>query len=179
MSYTVNWLTKVITIPVGDLTLVSGTRYSLDMSDFMIECRRLESSFTDGLWASQILLHDNTKVDFAGADYAPFDDIINGYEVQFGAGPTRVDLLGSNNNLVDVLIPTGVAVVPSNSAGLQRVTISSGSGLSTVEHDALIEVLKLTGNKVTAAGEVITIYEDDGNTVWKSFNLTGGGRVEV
>ena len=138
MSYTVDWIAKVITIPVGDLTLVSGTHYRLNMYDFLTECRRLEAEFTEGLWAPQIVAHENTKFGFAGADYAPFDDIINGYTVEFGAGPTRVDLVGSNNNLVDILIPTGVAVVPSNSAGLQLVSI--GSGLSTEEHDQLMSM---------------------------------------
>ena len=136
MSYTVNWITKVVSIPTSDLTLVGGTRYSLLMSDFLAEVRRLEWEPTEGLWAPDILEHTNTKVDFAGVDYAPFDDIINGYTVEFTGSATRVDLLGSNNNIVDILIPTGVTVVPSNSAGLIVKTI--GSGLSTEQSDMLI-----------------------------------------
>jgi len=128
MAYDVDWIAKVITIPVGDLTLISGTHYSLSMQDFHMEIRRLEWEFDDGLWAPQILEHTNTRLDFVGANYAPFDEIINGYTVEFGAGPTRVDLLGSNNNIVDVLIPTGISVVPSNSAGLQ-VYYDDGGGL--------------------------------------------------
>lgn len=128
MSYTVDWIAKVITIPVGDLTLISGTHYSLSMQDFHEEIRRLEWDFSEGLWAPQILEHTNTRLDFVGANYAPFDEIINGYTVEFGAGPTRVDLLGSNNNIVDVLIPTGISVVPNNSAGLQ-VYYESGGGV--------------------------------------------------
>ena len=125
MSYSVNWISKVISIPTADLTLVSGTRYSLDMSDFLDEVRRLEWEFTEGLWAPAILNHTNTRYDFAGVNYAPFDDLINGYTVQFTGEATSVDLLGSNNDLIDVLIPTGVSVVPSNSAGLQ-ITESGG-----------------------------------------------------
>lgn len=136
MSYSVNWLTRVITIPTSDLTLVSGTRYSLLMSDFLIEIRRLESEFSGGLWAAQILEHDNPKIDFAGSNYAGFDKIINNYTFQVTGAALRVDLLGSNNNLVDVVIATGVSIVPSNSAGLQLVSV--GSGLSTEEHDKLI-----------------------------------------
>lgn len=129
MAYTVDWIAKVITIPVGDLTLISGTYYSLSMQDFHEEIRRLEWEFDDGLWAPQILEHTNTRLDFVGANYAPFDEIINGYTVEFGAGPTRVDLLGSNNNIVDVLIPSGVSVVPSNSAGLQVYYEEGGGGV--------------------------------------------------
>ena len=128
MAYSANWITKVVTVPVSDLILVSGTRYQLSMIAFLIEIRRLESEFTEGLWADQIIDHSNTRVDFAGVDYAPFDEIINGYTIEIGVGPTRVDLIGSNNNLIDVLIPTGVAVVPSNSAGL--ISVTSGSGVT-------------------------------------------------
>lgn len=133
MSYSVNWVTKVISIPTADLTLVSGTRYSLDMADFLAEIRRLEWAFDEGLWAPEILEHTNTRVDFAGANYAPFDDLKNGYTVQFTGAATRVDLLGSNNDLIDVLIPTGVSVVPSNSAGLQLVDSGGGGGATAQE----------------------------------------------
>jgi hypothetical protein len=94
------------------------------MSDFLNEVRRLE--WGEGLWAASIVDHTNTRVDFAGADYAPFDDLINGYTIQFTGAATRVDLLGSNNNLIDVLIVTGVSVVPSNSAGLIVKSVGSG-----------------------------------------------------
>ena len=50
--------------------------------------------------------------------YAPFDEILNGYTITFIGGVDRVDLFGSNNNLVDVLNFNGVSVVPSNSGGL-------------------------------------------------------------
>ena len=135
MSYTVNWITKVVTVPTADLTLVSGTRYSLPMQDFLIEIRRLESEFADGLWADQMLDHSNKRVDFAGVDYAAFDEIINGYTIQFTGVATRIDLLGTNNNIIDYLIPTGISIVPNNSAGLQIVSV--GSGLSVDEQDTL------------------------------------------
>ena len=148
MSYSVNWVSKVISIPTADLTLVSGTRYSLDMADFLDEIRRLEWEFTVGLWAPAILDHTNTRYDFAGVNYAPFDDLLNDYTVQFTGVATRVDLLGSNNDIIDVLIPTGVSVVPSNSAGLQIVDVGGGSGASAQE---LWEyILSITEGDMTA-----------------------------
>jgi hypothetical protein len=138
VSYSVDWIAKEVTIPTADLTLVSGTRYSLDMADFLAEIRRLEWEPTEGLWAPAIVDHSNTRFDFAGVDYAPFDDVINGYTIQFSGVATRVDLLGSNNDLVDVLIVTGVSVVPSNSAGLQIVSV--GSGLSVGEQAQLADI---------------------------------------
>lgn len=171
MSYSVNWITKVVSIPSSDLTLVVGTRYTLLMSDFLVEIRRLESAFTEGLWAPQILDHSNTRFDFAGADYAPFDEVINDYTIQITGVAERVDLIGSNNNIIDVLIATGVSVVPSNSAGL--IIKSIGSGLSTDEHNQLMgldtEYLKkIIKNKkeLKKNGSVweLIIYEDNGTT---------------
>lgn len=133
MSYSVDWVARVITVPTSDLTLVSGTRYSLDMADCLAELRRLEWEFTEGLWAAPIVDHTNTRVDFAGATYAPFDDFLNGYTLEFSGIAERVDLLGSNNDLIDVLIATGISVVPSNSAGLQ--IIISGSGVTQQDKD--------------------------------------------
>lgn len=40
-------------------------------------------------------------------------------------------------------------------------------------------ILKLTGYKVSKSGDVITIYEADGTTVWRQYDLSDGGRVEV
>jgi len=118
MSYLVNWVTQVVSISTSDLVLVLGNHYRLPMIEFLIEIRRLESEFTGGLWASQILDHTNPKLDFAGASYAGFDEIINNYTIEFTGLVDRVDLVGSNNNIVDILIPTGVSIVPSNSGGL-------------------------------------------------------------
>jgi hypothetical protein len=117
VAYTVNWVTKVITIPASDLVLVSGLRYRLEAPAFTAEIRRLEWEFGGGLWAEQILERDNTRFDFSGVDYAPFEKVVNGYTIEFVGGMTRVDLLGSNCNIADVLIANGVTVVPSNSAG--------------------------------------------------------------
>lgn len=138
MAYSVNWTTdKVISVPTSDLVLVSGTEYDLNMSDFLIEIRRLESEFTEGLSEPQILDHTNSKV-IAGITYFPFDEIINGYTVQFTGVATRVNLKGTNNNIVDVLVANGVTVVPSNSAGGQIV--STGSGLDAGQDTKLSRI---------------------------------------
>ena len=138
MAYSVDWVGKVISIPTADLDLVSGTRYSLQMSDFLGEIRRLEAAFDEGLWAPQILDHANPRLNFAGINFAGFDELINGYQVQVTGVATRVDLIGSNTNFVDRLIPTGVSVVPSNSAGYILVETGT-SGLTAEESAALLQ----------------------------------------
>ena len=52
------------------------------------------------------------------------------------------------------------------------------AGLTPEQAAQLEEIAKLTGNKVTADGDDITIYEDDGVTVWRRYSLAGGGRVQ-
>ena len=43
----------------------------------------------------------------------------------------------------------------------------------------ICDIKKVTVNKVTKSGDVVTIYEPDGITVWKRYDLALGGRVEV
>ena len=134
-----DWVTQVISVPSTDLTLVSGLRYRLSLSSFHKEIRRLEADFTGGLWANQILDHTNPK-ELSGFTYAPFDEIINGYTITFTGGIERVDLIDSNNNIVDVMNYNGVSCVPSNSGGLGRV---EGAYSSTVA-DAVFDKFATT-----------------------------------
>jgi len=170
MAYAVDWIAKIVVIPASDLILISGTRYRLNMASFLAECRRLEWAFADGFWAEPILQHTDALIDFAGANYAGFDKIINGYVIQFSAPATRVDLLGSNNDIIDVLIVNGISVVPSNSAGLQ--VVSSGSGLDAVQDTKLTEVHRAHFNKRAwdKTGNTVTIFDADGITVLHVFD---------
>lgn len=56
---------------------------------------------------------------------------------------------------------------------------SAASSATTTELDGIIDILKLTGNKVVKVGDIITIYEDDETTPWRSYDLDSGGRVEL
>lgn len=140
--YTVNWTTKVITIPVSDMELLSGTEYRLNMSDFHKEIRRLEWDFAEGLWADQILDHTISKT-IAGTIYSPLDEIINGYTIVFDSIATKVSLLGSDNNIIDVLVINGVSVIPSNSRGSVVSEGGSGTITQTIMHEYLDNYFKL------------------------------------
>ena len=43
----------------------------------------------------------------------------------------------------------------------------------------LERIEKLTGNKVTKEGDIVTIYESNGSTIWRRYNLANGGRVLI
>lgn len=126
MAYTVNWTTKVIDVPLSDLTLVSGVNYSLDVGDFWIEMRRLEASPTDGLWAEQTIEFIDTQV-LSGITYSAVVKLINGYTWQVMSSNINVSLLGKNSNLVETYIPgNGISIIGNNSAG----KIETGSAVT-------------------------------------------------
>ena len=114
MAFAVNHLTKVISIPKADLTLISGTIYSLDSNQFRLDLKDWEDS--EYGMAMPTTHNHNTEVTIAGITYARTIEIINGYSLEFE---------GSNNNFHDVLngilVQNQVQVIPTNSAGLQIV----------------------------------------------------------
>ena len=168
MAISVNWATKVISIPQADLTHVSGTIYELDTDWFRLQLKDLEDG-EDGMPFPDTHVH-NTEVTVAGITYARTVTIINGYTVTFEDGQYTIILTGSNNNIFDVangiLNQNQVQVIPTNSAGLVNV-------------GDITSVRKANINKVTRTGNIITIYEDDGVTIWKQFDLTNDERIEL
>jgi hypothetical protein len=213
MAISIDWLTHTIHIPQSDLTWVSGTLYELDTNQFRLDLKALEASVYG---MPNLKTHNhNTTVTIVGVTYARAINILVPYSIEFEDGAYSVMLTGSNNNIFDIgngrLIQNQVQVIPTNSAGLIQVT--SGSGMSTEEHDKLMGlgnageydarllalqgdvdtiiasiqdvdlaiaiIRKLTGNKVTKSGDIITIFEDNGVTTWRQYNLALGGRVQV
>ena len=116
MAPTVDWLTKVVTIPQSDLTLVSGTTYELDMDAYRFELKAVEAS-EEGMPHPDIHNHV-TDVLMGGVTFAPFVIIINGYTLTFEDGQYSVNVIGANTNTQDVLNRNQVSVATSNSAGL-------------------------------------------------------------
>jgi hypothetical protein len=137
MAYAVNWTTKVVTIPLTDLTFVSGTNYTLDAADVWIELRRLEASPTDGLWADQIAEFVNTQV-LSGLSYSAILKMVNGYTWNTDTSNKTISLLGINNNLLDTFIPgNGISVLANNSGG--KITVDGGASAITQQDKDDIE----------------------------------------
>jgi hypothetical protein len=116
MAISVDEVTKIITIPKADLTFLSGIDYELDTNAFRLELKTWEASEA-GSWRSITNLH-NPEYIISGVTYARAINIINGYTVTFEDGQYRVFLVGSNNNILDVVNVNQVSVSPLNSAGL-------------------------------------------------------------
>jgi hypothetical protein len=159
----INWATKVISVPQADLISLGAGRYQLDVDAFRLALKDLEDS-EDGMGFPDTHRHV-TEATLSGATYARQVEIINGYSVEFENGTYQVECVGANHNLGDVKVVNSVSMVIGNSAGL--ITVSSGSGLSTTQDERLARIEKFLRNKrITnpATGQQ-TVFDDDGATV--------------
>lgn len=123
---TVDWTTKIISVPQSYLTLVSGSLYELDVNQFRLDLKDLEDDASQGMIYLDTHRH-NTEVTLAGVTFARTFEIINGYTVEFEDGSYRVSLVGANNNIADVLVVNSVSVQVNNSAGLIVTNTATGS----------------------------------------------------
>lgn len=116
---TIDYLTRIISVPQSYLTFVSGTTYNLDIDAFRLDLKDIEDN-PGGVPFVDTHTH-NTAVTISGITYARVVQIINGYTVSFentGSHYT-VNCTGANHNLNDVTIFAGhMTLVPNNSAGL-------------------------------------------------------------
>ena len=116
MAITVNWSTKVVTIPQADLTHASGTFYTLDTHWLKNQLRALEAGVY-GMPNVRVVDH-NTEYAVAGVTYARKVEIVNSYSITFEDGQYSVQLTGSNNNIWDIqnaiLNQNQVQVIPRN-----------------------------------------------------------------
>ena len=129
MAISIDWATKVITVPQADLTFVTGTLYELDTDAFRLALKDIEDD-TEGIPFDDTHRH-NTEVTVAGTTFARTLEIINGYSITFENGAYSVRLAGSNNNFFDVengiLNQNTVQIIAQNSGGLV-VTAGGGGG---------------------------------------------------
>jgi len=144
------------------LTQASPEIRGLNLNTFRLDLKDLE----DDDWG--MIFPDthrhNTEVTLGGITLARTLEIINGYTVTFEDGQYAVEAKEANSNLADVMNVNQVSLRTFNSAGL--ITVTSGSGLSTEEHNWLmaqdqysknIKILKKVDNTLH-----FIIYDEDG-----------------
>ena len=134
----INHANFVITIPKADTTLVGTnalTGYEIREYDEYALMRELADYLDSevGIGLPNAFSH-NTQVTISGVVYARTLSLLAPYTVTFENAAYQVKLVGgTNNNLLDVLNPNNVSVIPANSAGLQTVSTSGGSGATPAE----------------------------------------------
>ena len=124
MAISINWATKVISIPRNDMTLIQSVPTEirqLNLDTFRLTLRNLEDS-DDGMAFERTHKH-NTSVTVGGVTLARVIEMINGYSVTFEDGQYAVNLVGANSNVGDVVNVNQVSVRSANSAGLQDLSV--------------------------------------------------------
>jgi hypothetical protein len=103
----------------------------------------------------------------------PPSQVLNDYKADVSGLATELNATANKDEVI--------AEVNANEAKLDAIIATlSTLGDDITNSQVMIEVIqKLTGNKVTKVGDVITIFEDDNITPWRQYNLANGGRVLV
>ncbi|KPJ97107.1 MAG: hypothetical protein AMJ55_00380 [Gammaproteobacteria bacterium SG8_15] len=116
MAVSVNWGTKVITVPQADLTLVSGTLYEYSVDTLRLALKALEDD-EEGMPFPDTHQHF-ASVTVGNVTLAKVVEFINDYTITFEDGQYGVNLYGANHNVLDVINRNQVSVASANSAGL-------------------------------------------------------------
>jgi hypothetical protein len=119
MAISVDWATKIVTVPESYLTPVQTSPsliYSMELNAFRLELSALLDD-EEGMPYVDIYQH-NTTVTLSGLEYARIIEIINGYTITFEDGQYAVNLIGANSNVQDNVNVNQVSVRSSNSAGM-------------------------------------------------------------
>lgn len=133
MAISIDWGSRVITVPQADTTLVSGSLRELDVEYFRLALKDIEDS-EDGM-SFPDTHRRNAPVTLAGTAYAQTFEIINGYTVTFEptGSPWTCRIVGGNHNIGDVKNVNHVSLIIGNSAGLIAVSTSGSTGPTAAE----------------------------------------------
>lgn len=177
MAPSINWATKVITVPTADLTLLSGSLYEYSINTFRLALKDLED---DEVGMPFLKTHEHTPPHtLAGVAYGREIQVINGYTVTFQDGQYGVNIIGGNSNVSDVLNRNQVSVNTANSAGL--IQVDTGGTFSSADRTKLEWIHKISKNRmeVDIAAQQLVLYDDNGTTVLQRWNLACSGSESV
>jgi len=144
MAITIDWGTRIISVPKADTLLVQSVPTEirqLDLDAFRLELKSLED---DAAGMPFPVTHNHVSpITVGGVTLARVVEILNGYTVTFEDGQYAVNLVGANSNVGDVVNVNQVSIRSANSAGLTfseqindqsfigaAVYVNSNSGLS-------------------------------------------------
>lgn len=159
----IDWGTRVITVPRCFMTDLGGDIYQLDLGDLHLALKDILDD-EEGIAHPDTHFREDSTI-IGGVEYAPKIIFINGYSIYVDpATAYQVSCTGANSNIQDVYInTTGPTLLPNNSAG-QIVT--GESGLTQTEALDLELLRKFHTNDYgtdPATGEIV-LMDDDGVT---------------
>jgi hypothetical protein len=172
MASTIDYITRIISVPKADLTLIQSTPFEileLDINVFRLGLKDIEDN-VGGISFVDTHLH-NTAVTVGGVTLARVVEIINGYTVTFEDGNYAVNLVGANSNIGDVINLNQVQVRSSNSAGLTDLNLAAAVwGALTADH----QTAGTTGKALEDAGvagnpwDILTVDHTTAGTTGKA-----------
>lgn len=127
----IDWATKIISVPLADLALISAGLYGLNVETFRLALKDIEDS-EEGIGFPDTHRR-NAPVTLSGTTYAQTFEILAPYTVTFENGSYRVRVSGGNHNIADRMNPNSVSIEIGNSAGLIVVSGGVGSGATAAE----------------------------------------------
>lgn len=149
---TVNWQTGEIFVPKNFTTMVSMNPEvrQLDLEQLQLEIKSLEDNEI-GITYLDTHRH-SVPVSVGGVSLARVVEIINHYSITIEDGEYRVDAVGANSNILDVLNYNRVQVTSANTAGLVDSDAGVSSGLSAADIARLDAIEKNTERMLKAYG---------------------------
>lgn len=157
MAISIDWGTRVISVPQSYLTFLGGSLYELDLDQFRLDLKDLEDS-VEGMPFPDTHRH-NTEVTLGGITLARTFEIINSYTITFEDGQYAVEAKGANSNIADVMNINQVSLRTFNSAGL--ITVIQGSGLTQEEHNQLMAAAVEDGGRLeTVDDNIVNVLSD-------------------
>jgi hypothetical protein len=195
MAISVDWATRVITIPTSFLTHLSGPvgvggTFELDVNAFRLALKALEAD-VEGMPFPDTHTH-NTEVQLGITTYARVVEIINDYTVEFAETPFdqyTVICSGANHNIADVKVVNTVSLIIGNAAGL--VVVNGTGGASTTEilempvegsldFQGLLQVLlAVAAGKSSITGSTVTFRDQADSKNRVTAGMTGSERTTI
>jgi len=157
MAVTIDYQTRIISIPKADLTLVQSTPIeirALDINAFRLELKDIEDN-VGGMPFVDTHRHFPV-VSVGGVTLARVVEIINGYTITFENGSYAVNLVGANSNIGDVLNLNQVQVRSANSAGLADLDLANKVwGAALTDHIDTGTFGELAGKKLLTVAKFL------------------------
>ena len=150
MALTCNWSTKLITVPKSDLTLVSGTQYSLTVSYWFQLLRELNGGVEGIAQTIGEPLYNNTP---PTSSTPRIVDVINGYTVEVEDGLYNLEIIN--------VIPDCSCTSPEWSTEIVRPGMNGYIIATYDSHEDIGKFLK-TITVLHNAGEGFTFLEISG-----------------
>ena len=139
MAISIDWGTKIISVPKADLSLVDigpPEIRELDLDAFRLALKDLEDN-EEGMPFPDTHVHV-TETTLGSLTLARVIEIINGYTVTFEDGNYQIDLVGANSNVSDVTNLNSTGLRSYNSAGLITVGGADPATLAAAVWDEIL-----------------------------------------